>query len=641
MPLPNPSARRLPSPVSSFCQVGFSLRLPRTRLTAAAERALDTAASWHRPSTRGNDRAVQEVVRWGAPELLLGLLAESECGAAQLLAGVGVDKNCVCQRWPDLQPVGADSLASEPLPEIQQTFQTIQDWMADHPGVWELSTEHLLWGLQAADHQTSLWLGQLGLAAAPIEAVIRQRFGGPPTVDAPLDWPPPDESAISGQASLKPVTPELVTPEIVTPELVTNEPKPVESQRNDQTFSGQGVGLTPAVSQCAEASAQAPWQRLSVGVWRLLDASINRAREALRVLEDYVRFILDDQHLTACLKHLRHDLTGAFQAVPREVRLACRETLADVGTTLQTPNEGARKDEDEVIAANFARLSESLRSIEEFFKLFSGTLAATVEKARYTVYTLERSVGTTRQGLPCDDAHAQRPQLPDSLFAGSLAMARVYVLVPGCEDSAAFETLVNQLTGAGVDILQLRDKHLPDRQLLCRARLLTQLTAKTQTLAVINDRPDIAVLADADGVHIGQDELTVKDARAIVGPKRFIGVSTHSVDQARQAVLDGANYLGVGPTFPSQTKDFQEFPGLNLIRQICSQIRLPIFAIGGITPDNLPEVIEAGAQRVAVGASVVATPDPAAAVREFALQLSRNAPWPSSQASPKHGILRA
>ena len=133
-------------------------------------------------------------------------------------------------------------------------------------------------------------------------------------------------------------------------------------------------------------------------------------------------------------------------------------------------------------------------------------------------------------------------------------------------------------------------------------------------MAIINDRPDVAAAADADGVHLGQDDMSVKDARAIVGPRKLVGVSTHSIEQGRQAVLDGANYIGVGPTFPSVTKQFDAFPGLELLRQVAAEIRLPAFAIGGITAANLSEVRGAGFHRVAVSSAVTQAASPGDAV---------------------------
>jgi thiamine-phosphate pyrophosphorylase len=116
---------------------------------------------------------------------------------------------------------------------------------------------------------------------------------------------------------------------------------------------------------------------------------------------------------------------------------------------------------------------------------------------------------------------------------------------------------------------------------------------------------------DADGVHVGQEDLSVKDARAIVGTQMLIGVSTHNIDQARAAVLDGANYLGAGPTFPSNTKSFEAFAGLEYLREVAGEISLPTFAIGGIAADNVADVLATGIRRVAVSSAITAASDPA------------------------------
>jgi thiamine-phosphate pyrophosphorylase len=171
-------------------------------------------------------------------------------------------------------------------------------------------------------------------------------------------------------------------------------------------------------------------------------------------------------------------------------------------------------------------------------------------------------------------------------------------------------------------VLQLRDKSLPDRVLLARARLVRECTRGTGTLFIVNDRADLAHAAEADGVHLGQEELPVGDARRILGPDALIGVSTHSIEQARQAVLDGASYLGCGPTFPSETKRFEQFPGLALLRQVSAEITLPAFAIGGIQAGNLAAVRAAGMGRVAVSHGIINHPDPEQAARELAAGLA-------------------
>jgi thiamine-phosphate pyrophosphorylase len=170
-------------------------------------------------------------------------------------------------------------------------------------------------------------------------------------------------------------------------------------------------------------------------------------------------------------------------------------------------------------------------------------------------------------------------------------------------------------------VLQLRDKRLNDRELLARAQALRSLT-RGRCLLIINDRPDIAVLADADGVHVGQDELTVRDARKVVGPRGLVGVSTHTIEQARQTAAAGADYIGCGPTFPSTTKQFAEFPGVEFLRRVAGEIRIPAFAIGGITLANLDEVLAAGGTRVAVSGAITNSTSPAEAVDAFRARLA-------------------
>ncbi len=325
--------------------------------------------------------------------------------------------------------------------------------------------------------------------------------------------------------------------------------------------------------------------------------------EGLRVAEDYVRFALDDRHLTEQLKRLRHELAAALARVPIALRLAARDTRADVGTGLTTPAEQSRASLADVSSANLTRAQEALRSLEEFGKLLDVELAAQVKQLRYQAYTVQRAVESTRVSMD------------------RLAAARLYVLVDGGSSPETFASRVRTLIEAGVHVLQLRDKSLEDRSLLARARLLRQLTAGTGTLFIMNDRPDLTLLSGADGVHVGQEELTVRDARAIVGPRVLVGVSTHSLTQAQQAVLDGADYLGVGPTFPSGTKRFEQFPGLELLRAVAAEIRLPAFAIGGIGLKNLAEVLETGIRRIAVSGVIAAAPDPAASARELLVAL--------------------
>jgi thiamine-phosphate pyrophosphorylase len=342
-----------------------------------------------------------------------------------------------------------------------------------------------------------------------------------------------------------------------------------------------------------------PRERLAA--LRIIDANQNRLSEGLRVVEDYCRFGLDDGHLTERAKRLRHEATTALAVLDPSELAAARQTEADVGTSITTPQEQSRDSLAQIAAASWQRVQQALRVIEEHLKLISPPAAAQIESLRYQSYTLARACTITA------DSQAR------------LAGARLYVLIDGGSSECAFAERVLDLIAAGVHVLQLRDKRLDDRTLLSRARLLRRILDQPTThhspltthcpLFILNDRPDLALLARADGVHIGQEELTVHDVRQIVGPNLLIGVSTHNIEQARQAVLDGANYLGCGPTFPSGTKHFDHFPGLDFLRQVAAEITLPAFAIGGITRENLPQVLATGFTCVAVGGAIGASAD--------------------------------
>jgi thiamine-phosphate pyrophosphorylase len=199
-----------------------------------------------------------------------------------------------------------------------------------------------------------------------------------------------------------------------------------------------------------------------------------------------------------------------------------------------------------------------------------------------------------------------------------LTDARLYVLLSGAGCQAALDWTIAEAAAGGADIVQLREKTLPDGELLGRARDVRRWTRKAGVLFIVNDRPDIARLADADGVHLGEDDLPVREARRILGPDALIGVSTHNLEQVRRAVLEGASYLGVGPTFASATKQFSELAGLEFVRVASAETSLPAFVLGGVTTDNIEQVVAAGGKRVAVGAAVGQAEEPrlvAAALR--------------------------
>jgi len=330
------------------------------------------------------------------------------------------------------------------------------------------------------------------------------------------------------------------------------------------------------------------------GAARILDANANRTREALRVLEDYTRFTLNDAFLSAQLKQMRHDFAEAVQFLPISLLLESRDTEGDVGTAISTDAEWQRPSLAAVVQANAKRLQEALRSLEEYGKVLSADFAQRVEKIRYQTYTLERAI------------------VQGSAVRDRLAIAQLCVLVTDSLCRASLVGTVKEAILGGAQMIQLREKNVDDRTLLARARDVGQLTRAAGVLFIVNDRPDIARLCEADGVHLGQDDLPVHEARRILGPDALIGVSTHNLEQVRRAVLEGASYLGVGPTFPSQTKDFSTLAGLEFVQAACADTSLPAFAIGGITQANLDQVLAAGARRIAVSNAICAADDPRA-----------------------------
>jgi thiamine-phosphate pyrophosphorylase len=345
-----------------------------------------------------------------------------------------------------------------------------------------------------------------------------------------------------------------------------------------------------------------------VELGRILDASANRAREGLRVIEDYVRFVLDDPGLTRRLKQVRHRLAEAERGLDERLLIGSRDTREDVGTHIMTHTERVRETPRAVLAANFKRVAEALRSLEEYCKLIDVWLAGRYEVLRYDVYTLEKLTMTA--------VAAQR----------SLGQAKLMVLVGGLPTLGDLTWVVGEALAGGADVIQYREKGLPDRELLRRAREVRILTAQARVPLILNDRVDLARLASCDGVHVGQEDLSPRDARRIMGATAHIGISTHDHRQLDSAILSGASYLGVGPVFPSPTKEFSEpeLAGLGFIRFASETTTLPWFAIGGINESNVDRVFEAGATRIAVSAAVVRADSPRRATRRLKARLTES-----------------
>lgn len=343
---------------------------------------------------------------------------------------------------------------------------------------------------------------------------------------------------------------------------------------------------------------------------RILDANANRAREALRVLEDLARFHLSDSELTARLKRLRHDLTSAMRALPLDDMdlLAARDTAQDVGVEISTPQEGKRADHAAVAAAAGGRLGEALRSLEEHAKLLDApAAAATFQSLRYLSYQVQQRVVLALKG-------AAAPQWT------------VGVLLTEDRCRLPWFEVARQAVAAGATYLQLREKKLTDRELLTRIRALVELARSKRVAVIVNDRADLAMLARADGVHVGQTDLPAEDIRRLVGTRLLVGVSAANLLHARAAVLAGADYLGLGPMFPSTTKPKDVLSGPGLVSAVLGDETtrgVPHLAISGISRSNLPQLRAVGCRGIAVSSAVCGAADPGAAVADLVAAMAR------------------
>jgi len=199
--------------------------------------------------------------------------------------------------------------------------------------------------------------------------------------------------------------------------------------------------------------------------------------------------------------------------------------------------------------------------------------------------------------------------------AKDLRKMRLYVLLTSSVARRPLGEMARSVLAGGADALQLREKNASDRELLRLGQELRRLTAEAGAFLFVNDRPDIARLVEADGVHVGQDDLPLESARQLMGDERWVGVSTHSVEQARAAAE--ADYIGVGPMYPTATKGYTEGVGPELVAAVRAVTSRPIVAIGGMTPERVGPILEAGATAVAVCSAIVAQANVEAATRDF------------------------
>jgi thiamine-phosphate pyrophosphorylase len=210
------------------------------------------------------------------------------------------------------------------------------------------------------------------------------------------------------------------------------------------------------------------------------------------------------------------------------------------------------------------------------------------------------------------------------LTAADLSRCRLYgILDLGYVDSSEIAGIAEQMIDGGVDLIQVRAKARPSTEIVEIATTLRDITRRRGVPLVINDHPKITRSVQAEGVHLGQDDLSIAEAREIAGPDCVVGKSTHSVDQAIRAFYEGADYIGFGPIFATPTKPEYSPVGLEEIHKVHVAVRIPIFCIGGIKLDNLPELLAAGARRVVIVSGLLLANDIALYARSAKELLNR------------------
>ncbi|NCV92745.1 MAG: thiamine phosphate synthase, partial [Synechococcaceae bacterium WB7_3xG_012] len=277
-------------------------------------------------------------------------------------------------------------------------------------------------------------------------------------------------------------------------------------------------------------------------VLRLLDANLDRAREGLRVIEDWCRFGLDRADLVARSKDMRQRLGRLHD----ERYKRARDAAGDVATGMAHPAQREREQPQAVVAANCGRVQEALRVLEEFGRGVDDRLAEEAAAVRYALYDLEVDVMRASAG-----GQERRERL---------RAARLYLVT---SPSPRLEAVVEAALEGGVRLVQYRAKDgslgpdgqpITDAVRLQQAQALRQLCSRHGALFLVNDRIDIALAVDADGVHLGQGDLPPALARQLLGPEKLIGRSTHALAQLQQAMRDGCDYVGVGPVNATPTK---------------------------------------------------------------------------------------
>jgi len=315
-------------------------------------------------------------------------------------------------------------------------------------------------------------------------------------------------------------------------------------------------------------------------IFRIIDVNVNRVSEGLRVIEDVSRFTLNNQKKTELVRNLRHSLRNNLKKFDKQL-INARDVESDFGInlTLDTSHNSMQ--------ANFKRIQEALRSIEESLKsLHEFSLSKEIEKLRFDSYSLEKLFS--------------KKELPFGLYC---------ITASNLSNNRDTVSVVKAILDGGCKIIQYREKYKSLKEKFIEAESIKKIIDDYEALLIINDHPEIALAVDADGVHIGQDDIPVETVRKIIGNK-IIGLSTHSSKQALAAHNSTADYIGVGPIFETKTKDDVCKPvGIEYAEYAKNNCSIPFYAIGGIKEHSIEKILNLGIKRICLVSEITSAID--------------------------------
>lgn len=316
---------------------------------------------------------------------------------------------------------------------------------------------------------------------------------------------------------------------------------------------------------------------------RIADVNYNRLNESLKLLEDFIRFSLENRSLLASVRLIRARFLSVKKRIPVADIIDARASRSDLGRSPAFDRRTKRTSED-IVIANLARAKESARILEEIVRTRDVRSGVLMKDIRFRLYDLEG-------GLYAAASRRFDPSLYVVIDENYVTPSRL-------------ERDVKTMVRCGVTMLQLRVKDLPDRTFLRYAERIMAVLEGTRVVFIVNNRADIARACGAHGLHIGQHDLPVRVIRDLIGDQRIIGVSARTVTRARQAERGGADYLGVGSIYATRTKKDARVIGLKGLHRICNAVSIPVVGIGGIDAQHRRSVLNAGASGIAVSSYV-------------------------------------